>query len=73
MRRRRAIALIFTTLVGTGGFYGWRRLKHEDVSPEGHMQQEFKNGDIYESGGWYLSEYEVKSLQLHDAIPITTP
>jgi hypothetical protein len=73
MRRRRAIAVIITTLVGAGGLYSWRRFKQEEMSPEERMQQNFKNSNIYESDGWYLSEYEVQSLQLLDANPVTTP
>lgn len=73
MRRRRALAVIITTLVGAGGLYRWGRFKQEEMSPQERMQQSFKNSDIYESDGWYLSEYEVKSLQLHDAKPVTTP
>jgi len=73
MRRRNAIAVIITTLVSAGGFYSWRRLNQENMSPDERMQQGFKNRDIYESDSWFLSEYEVESLQLHDANPVTLP
>ena len=73
MRRRRALAVIITTLIGAGGYYHWRRLKHENLLPDARMKQDYENGDIYESDSWFLSEYEVERLQINDAAPVITP
>lgn len=73
MRRRRAIAVIITTLVSVGGYYQWRRVQRDNHLPDARMRQDYTDGEIYETDSWFLSAYEVETLQINDASPVINP